>query len=296
MKRCFSVLLLLFLLLAIPAMADPPPEDVLNPEPDEYGYLFIQPNFGLNWSSLLTDSVRINNLGERNNPVIANGDGLGFFLGLDFGVVFSEHWGARLGFHFDKRTIGNSGSVDNDCTVIEDFDPITNEPILATINAVTEVDYKLTTHYLTITPTVDFRSGSFFGFAGYAAAIPLSAKYEEQIDIDENSICYYFPGLPDSTKHIAAEMDADSMNTALRHSLRIGAGYIMPLGENTELVFQLGYDHPLSHYSEHTNINYQNTNPELQQNTFLGVLDGTTKFGTLQLSAGVRFNRIIDLW
>lgn len=293
MKRCFSTLLLLLILCSFPAFADPPPEDVLRPEPDEYGYLFLQPNFGLNWSALQTDSIRANNQGETNNPVIASGSGLGFFLGLDIGAVFSEHWGARLGIHFDKRVVENDGAVNNVCTItsIDQF----GDTVFTFIDTETDVDYNLTVQYLTFSPSIDYRAGNFFGSLGYSVDLPLSAKYSEDVVIDENSVCNYFPFQPDSTKHLTDEV-TDDLNVALRSSVQLGVGYIMPLAEDTDLVFELGYDHPLSDFSDNAFIQYQNVEPNRRVNTFFGVFDGSTRFGTLQASVGVRFNRIIDLW
>lgn len=295
MKRLVAVLLsvpVLFALVAVDMSADPPPEDVLRPQPDPAISIFLQPNIGLNYSFLTTSPIRGLNTGETGNDVIESGDGANFHLGLDIGAVFSEHWSARIGFAFDRRSFGNQGTADNICTIFDPDDPFV---VFDTIDVETDVDYGTHVDYFNITESIDYRWNSIFGFLGFGIGIPLSGEYNEDVTIlGDDNICYYFPGAADSTKLLREEM-TDDMSPALRAAFRLGGGYIASLGETTELVFQVNYDHPLTDMlTEDETLTYQN--PSTPINTFVGVMNGGARFGTIQASVGIRFNHIIDIW
>ena len=288
MKRFLTpgVTLLLSFISPFLLWADPPdPEDVLNPVPDPESYYFLQPFIGLGYSFLTTDPIRPQQaqaLGEITNGVITSGGGVGLDIGLDFGYVPSEHIAARIGFFYSRRALSNDDTLTALCTTP-----------LGARNETVNMDYCVVGDYIGIQAQVDYRWNKFFGFLGYASALPIRVSYEETDRItDTASICnYLFDGV-DASKVLTGETTEEPLFDGLRHTLKIGGGYIHPLGEKTDLVVQLQYEHPLSDLlPTDPTINLRNPDFELSR-TIPVTVNGGARFGTLYATLGIRFKHI----
>lgn len=286
-----SVLMLSFLflssLLTAPAFADPPPEDVLRPEPDPESYFFLQPHIGINYSFMTSDSIRplMANLNETQNTVRESGSGLGILAGLDVGYAWNEHWATRLGFQFDQRRFGNTGQTINVCTLVDaqgNIVEVRDEPV--------EMEYTVTSNYFTISLMQDYRWENFYAFLGVAAGIPISGTYSETDRIvDTASPCYYLPLQPDSTREVTGEL-FNNPSFEFQGNLKFGVGYIKELSESLDLVVQVNYDHPLNNlFSEAETIALRNADVE-NSRSITGLTNPDATFGTVQATVGIRFN------
>lgn len=274
-------------LFASSAFADPPPEDVLRPEPDPSGYFFLQPHIGVNYSFLTGERIRplMPNLNETANTVVESGSGLGLLGGLDIGYAWNEHLATRLGIQLDQRRFGNHGSTINVCNLVDDQGNIVEvreEPV--------NMEYTVSGTYLTLALMEDFRWNSFYGFLGLSVAAPISSSYTETDRLtDTASPCYYLPLAADSTREITGSLFEDP-SFELQQTLKLGVGYIKQLGEATDLVIQVNYDHPLNNlFQGAETVVLENENFEGSR-TITGVTDPDARFGTLQATVGIRFN------
>lgn len=291
MKNGSIALLLSFVLvsfISIPfAFADPPPEDVLRPEPDPSGYLFLQPHIGLNYSFLTSDRIRplMPNLNESANQVVESGSGLGILLGIDVGYAWNKLLATRLGFQFDQRRFGNHGTSINVCNLFDD-----QGNVVQTRDEEVDMEYTVTGNYFTIGLMQDFRWSSFYATLGLGASFSLSADYSETDRItDTSSPCYYFPLTPDSTQQVSGSLFGDPLFEQ-QLTLKLGAGYIRELGESSELVIQVNYDHPLNNlFLEAETIALRNEAVEDSQ-AVTGLVDPEARFASFQVLVGVRFN------
>ncbi|MCB0713460.1 MAG: hypothetical protein KDD67_14115 [Ignavibacteriae bacterium] len=288
MKRLFTLAVPSLLSFIAPLLlwADPPdPEDVLNPVPDPESYFFLQPYIGLGYSFLTTDPIRPQSgtaLGEVTNAVIESGSGIGFDIGIDFGFVSSEHWATRIGFFYNRRALSNSDTLSALCTTP-----------LGSFNETVNLDYCVVGDYIGMQAQVDYRLSDFFGYLGFASSLPLKVSYEEtDAIVDTSSICsYLFDGV-DATKVLTGSVSENPLADNLRHNLKVGAGYIHELGDETDLVFQLQYEHPLSNLFT-TNQTVILRNAEFEGSRTIPVtVNGGARFGTLTATLGIRFNHI----
>lgn len=272
-----------FLLPLLVLHANPPdPEDVLDPTPDPGSWYFLQPYVGLGYSFLTTSPARPLGSAEDSNSVIESGSGLGLDIGIDLGYVVSEHFATRVGLFYTSKSVSNSGIALGKCSTP-----------LGDISQEVETDYCLGGHYLGLSIQADLRFSDFFGYIGVASAMPLQVSYEETDKVSgTDSICYYFADGPEATGEITGEYTDSPILDNLRHTLRIGGGYLHALGDETDLVIQLQYEHPLSNFlSSNGVVNLQN--PEFSDRRQIPVeINGASRFGTLYATLGLRFNHI----
>ena len=286
MKSFLVLLNLLFLFTTITMVADPPdPEDVLNPDPDDETYYFLQPYVGLGYSILTTSPVRpLSPLGlsELSDPAIESGGGLSFDLGLDIGYVPSENLSTRVGLFYSRRAVSNSGTTVARCILPT-----------GTIDENVETEYTIAGDYLGLLLQADYYWSDFFGFIGYASSLPMNLSYEETNRIiDTNSICDYFFDGPDAGKMVTGEHSESPILDDIRHTVRIGAGYKHQLSEKNDLVIQLQYEHPLTNFLS-SNPNVTMENPNFEGGRVIPVpINGGARFGTLYATVGIRFNHI----
>ena len=262
-------------------MADPPdPEDVLDPVPDPGSYFFLQPYIGLGYSFMTTKPIRAVTNGEVSNTVIESGGGLGLDLGIDLGYAFNEHIATRVGLFYKRRSFSNSDTALGRC--ISDFVEV-SEPV--------NMDYCVVGDYLGLQAQFDVRFNKFFGYLGFASALPLSVSYEETDRIiDTSTTCRYFEDGPDATTEVTGSVTENPGFDGLRHTLNIGAGYVHPLSKKKDLVFQLQYAHPLSNLlPANTTANLQNAAVDGSR-TIPMTVNGAARFGTLSATVGIRFN------
>lgn len=275
-------------LSATALMADPPfPEDVLRPESSE-GYWFIQPYAGLNYSFLLSPSVRDTSsaLEEVSNDAIGRGAGLGLELGIDLGYRFSELISTRVGLFYSKKLLGAKDSATALCRITD-----SDGNVISTSVEGVDMRHQIYADYIGLGTQVDFNIDQFLIYLGYSAAVPFQLAYEETSTIiDTGNACFYLVDGPDKSKTVSGTLNEPAGFDDMRHAIKIGGGHRWEYGENSELVLQVQYEHPLNPALEGPR-SITLVNEEFEGSRGYDVpLSEEISFGTLSATIGLRFN------
>ena len=236
MKASFCAVLLLAV-SAVPALADPPKEDVLRPRVLGPANFYFQLDVGLNLN-LLDGNPYLRPLMsyEQETSLYNDAFGISPLVGLTVGYDFSPHFSLALRADYDPRYASRSETVNDTC---ETRDALTGNTIRNPMPVAK--DYEVDATYLSISLLPAYRFENLFIFAGPTFSVPFSRTIRETNTITDDGPCYYLAPGPDTTRSITGSLGgSDNMNT--RISLKVGVGYVLPLTSSLELVPQLGLD------------------------------------------------------
>jgi len=280
------VCLLVAVLAAAPAFADPPDEDVLRPYVPDNGKWFLQFDLGLNYTFLDGNPVvRGMFQGEADNGVLESANGLAPLFSGTIGYRFSKQVALTFGVAYDARSASRSMTGIDTCPRFDEFG--TQVGIIPTaINK----DYSIDVDYLSLSLLPQFYIDDLYIYLGPTVSVPLSQKMTEtDMMEDPNSECVYFYNLPDSTRLISGS--STGLNAKTRVSLKVGAGYLIPISSNIDLVPQVGFDFGLTDtFDPNGSLVLQNTDPAIAANQAIYPINDKIRINSLQASLGLRIN------
>jgi hypothetical protein len=241
MKSTLQLILILF--LALPALAEPPDEDILRPRIPTRGDFFVGFDVGLNTTWFDGNPIyRAFFPSEQESPLFRSAFGFEPFGSLYFGMRVTPDVRLRARFDYDVRTADRKGTTIDSCPLV---DAVTGERI-GNVPVEVEKEYKLSISYLTVALIGEYRLGQAFIYAGPAWSKPIKRSFAEDDRIlDEASFCVYFAETGDSTREIRAELDGVE-NVASVIGVKVGVGYEIEMASDLVLVPQVGIDLPLS--------------------------------------------------
>lgn len=236
-----SLYVMLFLVMAVPALADPPNEDVLRPKVGGAGNLFLQFDAGLNFN-LLDGNPYLRPLMsyEQETSLYKSAFGIAPIVGVSLGYELSPHFIISLRADYDSRNTSESASLIDTCEL---RDALTGNTIRNPMPV--SKQYNVNVSYLTISLLPAYRFENFFLYLGPSYGIPLSRSLRETDNITEEGPCYYLAPGPDTTRTITGALTStDNVNGRL--SFKVGIGYIFPVGGIIDFVPQIGFDFGLN--------------------------------------------------
>jgi hypothetical protein len=251
-KQCTSIVSLFFLLvLAIPAVADPPgpgEETVLRPDSSAGSDWFVQLQGGLNFTLLQGNSaVRQQGATEQPTSIYKSSTGLGGLGGVSLGYYFTPQFGIMLSGNYDVRYASASANTVDSC--------LGRDPSGTTVTRIalpTHKEYSVRADYFTFTLVGIYQMDNWQLSLGPSISLPRSGRIQESSDIlDDSGSCFYLQDTPDQTRHIVGvNAQKDSLNT--RVSINLGVGYVIRLSKKFAIVPQVAFDVGLTHtYSDH---------------------------------------------
>jgi len=278
---------LLLILAGSIAFADPPDEDVHRPYIPRRGQLYAQFDLGFNLTSLNgNDEVRLRNAGEGPTRLFESGSGLAPLISATIGYEFNSVFGVAFRADVDMRGASNSGTSIDTCMLQDGQGGVIPTPIDI------DKDYSLDLTYLSLSALATLRFDNLFFFAGPTVSLPLSRNFtENEAIVDQESPCIFFPFTTDSSKTITGSLTG-SGNILQRASIKIGAGYTIPLTPRISLVPQLAYDFGLTNVFDVPEINAL-TRPGADAatpQTLPTIVNPEMRLSSLQATIGLRIN------
>lgn len=230
--------LLLFLLVSIPAIADPPDEDVLRPRLEGSSRFFIDLGLGLNITWMDGNPFFRDTFDSFEGPtdLFQSASGLGPLISLGIGYEFNQHLSLLLRADYDVRNTSNSGTTIDSCFLT---DPVGGGRLSVPFTASKE--FNVDVSYISISLLPAYRFNQVFLYAGPSISIPLSRDVSETDQVTGDASCTYFSGTSDSSRVITGSLASDK-NLKTRFSVKIGLGYVIGLTDNIDLVPQLAGD------------------------------------------------------
>lgn len=282
MRNVFIALLLA--LAASTALADPPDEDVHRPFIANEGGPYLQFDLGFNLTFLNGNTdARLPLAHEGATTFFQSGSGLGPLIGATIGYHFSPRFALSFRADYDSRHVAKSGTLRDTCTVTDEFNNVIfNGPIDWSKS------FAVTADYLSLSLLANLRFDRLYIFAGPNIGIPLGFEVSETDQIvDANSACYFFSGTADTVKVVSGTTSGTDFSTQ-RFSLKIGAGYLIPLTSKLSLVPQLAYDLQLSNTLDQNVQN--NLSGDAGPSTLSTGINGAMRLSALQATIGLRVN------
>ncbi len=281
MKRI--LVLLLLVAAAVPALADPPGEDVHRPYFEGGGKWYVQGDLGLNFSFLSGNPVyRTLEAQEGPTDLFNSANGLAPRIGISLGYEFSPMFALSLGAGYDAYHASNSGSTGDTCVTIDTVTGIvTQNP--QSVSKTFDVDAS----HLTITLLGNLRFDNLIVFFGPSAGVPLGHSTSETQTVSDTAACPFLPGTPDASTTISGSL-SQSDNLKTRFSVKIGAGYVIPLTKKLSLVPQLAYEIGFTDLLKQGETNVLSTPRGVLAST--SSINPAMRINALQASIGLRLN------
>ena len=276
---------MLLLVAAVPALADPPNEDVLRPHVGGPGNFFLQLDAGLNLNWLDGNPyLRPLMSYEQETSLYKSALGLSPILGLSLGYDFSSHFTLQLRADYDNRYISRSASLIDTCVL---RDALTGNDIRNPMPV--SKSYSLSASYLSISLLPAYRFEDLFIYAGPTVSLPLSRAQKETDNITDDGPCYYLAPGPDTTKSVSGSLD-NSDNLDTRFSLKVGVGYIFPVSSSIDFIPQVGLDFGLNGLFKNDE-NLVMTNQASPGATGISVpINHDSRINSFQVTLGLRFH------
>jgi len=217
----------------------PSSADVLNP--GSPNHIRWGPEIGLNYNFFSTTQY-IADATAEGVPIVSyeqgfleSQNGLSLLGGLAIDIPISSTVGFMASLHYDNRSVKKTGNV----TVPGTLTDTTTGTVIDTVTTAAQ-ESDISVAYITITPTIRFNIGDFFGFVGPSIGIPVSSAISFSTTLLDNRF-YYNYNTPQQTQTLnSGTLTIPDLKT--RAALDLGVGKYIELSPKMFLVPELDLD------------------------------------------------------
>ena len=279
--------LLLFLLAQATAFGNPPDEeDILRPRIPTHGLFFVEADAGTSITWFDGNPIyRAFFPSEEEARLFRSGFGVEPFGSFSFGVHLSSRLRIRLRGDYDVRVAERSGNTIDTCFSYDD-----DGMRIGGLPIEVEKHFRLQITYVSVALLAEYSLSDLFMFFGPSWSTPIERVFTETNRItNPNSICAYFDNTADSTRQIRAVAEGTD-NVANVFSLKLGAGYLIEMGEDFRLVPQIGVDYPFGQALNDDEEYDFRRDPNPGERGATTLLNRHMFFRALQASIGIRYS------